>query len=112
MRAQASKIGGLSMFKAILNDEGMKVWGCAFPGRMIPINTPYPVKAKLGDIGEQEVYLVAWAALSHQEQELILENLMKQFHALRADVEAQIQEKGLPIRASYVSAVSMPARYF
>lgn len=96
------------MFKVILNDEGMKVWGYVFPGGMIPVNTPYAVRADLGGIGKQDVYLVAWAALSEQETELILEKMMKNFHATKLEIEAQIQEKGLPIRAIYVSTVSIP----
>lgn len=100
------------MFNAILNEEGRKAWEYVFPEGIIPINNPYPVKAKLGDIGEQEVYFVSWAVLHALQRETILDFMQIKFRAKRAQVESQIVQNGLPIRASWVSSVSAPSRYF
>jgi len=100
------------MFEAFLNEEGKKVWGYVFPEGLVPIKSPVPQRAKLGAEGFQLVYLVDWAALTEQQRELILEDLQRKFVAARAEVESQILEKGIPLRASLVDATSIPARYF
>jgi len=99
------------MFKAFLNDEGKKVWGSVFPDGLVPIKSPVPHTGTLDSNGDQPVYLVDWAALTEEQRELILEELARKFRAPRADVENQILEKGMPLRASLINATSMPLRF-
>jgi len=99
------------MFKAFLNEEGKKIWGYVFPEGLVPIKSPVPQRAKLGAEFEL-VFLVHWSALTQEQRELILEDLQRKFVAARAEVESQILEKGMPLRASLVDATSIPARYF
>lgn len=100
------------MIRALLNDEGKRVWGYVFPDGGIPVKNLASFKAQLGDIGEEEVYLVDWAALTDKQRLLIIEHLKKRFGDSAAAVEAEILKSGLPLRAKYVSCTSIHARFF
>lgn len=99
------------MFKAFLNEEGKKTWGFVFPEGSVPIESPIPIQAELPD-GQQLIYIVAWDELKPLERGLILNFLAERFKAPVSEVEKQIVEKGMPLRASLVDATSIPARYF
>lgn len=98
--------------KALLNDEGQKIWGFVFPNGGIPIKGISPYKAQIEGKGEMQVYLVDWAALSEEERDLILEHLKNRFGNSKEEVETEILKSGLPLRATLVSCVSIPVRYF
>jgi hypothetical protein len=98
--------------KALLNEEGMKIWGFVFPNGGVPIKGISAYKAQVEGKGEMEVYLVDWAALTDEERSLILDHLKNRFGSSKEEVEAEILKKGLPLRAALVSCVSIPARYF
>lgn len=101
------------MFKAFLNDEGKKMWGAIFPDGMIPIQNPFPGPGILGSSGQRaQVYMVAWDDLTPGQRGQVINLLAEKFHAPVSDVENQILEKGMPLRASFVSHTSIPAKYF
>jgi len=101
------------MMKALLNDEGKKVWGYVFPSGGVPIKGISSFKAEIEGKGEMDVYLVDWAALSEDERYLILSHLAEKNHLANSrPIEEQILKSGLPLRASLVSCVSIPGRYF
>lgn len=92
--------------KALLNDEGMKIWGFVFPNGGVPIKGISPYNAQIEGKGEMQVYLVDWAALTEKERDLILEYLGHKFGNSKILVEAEILKSGLPLRAALVSCVS------
>jgi hypothetical protein len=99
--------------KALLNDEGKKLWGYAFPDGAVPVKGISSFKANVEGQGEIEVYLVDWAALSEDEQYLILSHLAEKNHLANSrPIEEQILKSGLPLRASLVSCVPIPRHYF
>ena len=97
--------------KAILNDEGKRIWGYVFPNGEVPIKGTSSFKAQVEGKGEIEVYLVDLAALSQNEIALILDHLKNRFNNSEAEVESEIMKSGLPLRASLVSCVAIPARF-
>lgn len=98
--------------KALLNDEGKRIWGYVFPDGTVPIKGISSFKAQLEGKGETKVYLVDWDALVPRERDLILEYLGHKFGNSKILIEAEIKKTGLPLRASLVSCVSIPARFF
>lgn len=99
--------------KALLNDEGKKIWGYVFPNGAVPVKGISSFKANVEGEGEMEFYLVDWAALSEDEQCLILSHLAEKHHLANSKpIKEQILKSGLPLRASLVSCVSIPARFF
>jgi hypothetical protein len=99
--------------KALLNEEGQKIWGYVFPNGAVPVKGNSPSKAEVEGKGEIDVYLVDWAALSEDEQYLILSHLTEKNHLSNSrPIEEQILKSGLPLRASLVSCVPIPGRYF
>ena len=99
--------------KALLNDEGKKLWGYVFPNGEVPVKGINSFNAHIEGLEEKmQVYLVDWAALSEEERDLILEHLKYRFGDSKAAVETEILKKGLPLRAALVSCVSIPARFF
>lgn len=97
--------------KALLNDEGKKIWGEIFPDGNIPVVSPQRHHAMLE--GKRElVYLVAWNDLTPDQRSLILNHLAKKFKGSTQSVETQILKDGLPLRASLVACVPIPLRYF
>jgi hypothetical protein len=97
--------------KALLNDEGKKIWGFVFPNGEVPIKGISSYKAQIEEKGEMEVYLVDWAALTDQERDLILDHLKSRFENSKVAVLTEILKNGLPLRAFLVSCVSIPARF-
>ncbi len=98
--------------KALLNDEGKKLWGFVFPNGEVPIKGISPVKAQIEERGTMDVYLLDWAALTEEQRGLILEHLKERFGNSVVEVETEILKSGLPLRACLVSCVSIPARFF
>lgn len=97
------------MIMALLNDDGKKVWGYVFPDGEIPVKSIAPFNAKLGDIGNEKVFLVDWAALTENQRSLILHHLSEKFDVSIFNIEEKILTTGLPIRGKYVSSTSFPA---
>ena len=97
--------------KALLNDEGMKIWGFVFPNGGVPIKGISSYKAQIEGKGEMQVYLVDWAALDEEQRDLILERLKDKFVSSKEAVETEILKSGLPLRATLVSCVRIPLRY-
>lgn len=98
--------------KALLNDEGKKIWGFVFPNGGVPVKGISSYEADVEGKGKMEVYLVDWAALSEEERDLILDHLKSRFGDSKETVETEILKSGLPLRACLVSCVSIPLRFF
>lgn len=101
---------------ALLNAKGREVWSFVFPDGKVPIKGLMPFKAVLGMRGdghkEADVYLVDWDALTAEQKALIVDHLKVRFNGKESDVKAQIEVHGLPLRASLVSSVAIPGRFF
>lgn len=97
--------------KALLNDEGKKIWGYAFPDGSIEVTSFAPSTMQLGDT-KLDAYIVAWDNLTPVQRGQIIKHLAEAFASSEQQVETEILEKGLPLRASLVSCVPIPARYF
>jgi len=99
--------------KALLNDEGKRLWGYVFPDGEVPIQGINSHKVRIGDLGgEIDVYLVDWGALTAEQRSLILRHLKNRFVSSEVAVEAEILKSGLPLRAALVSCVPIPGRFF
>lgn len=99
------------MIKALLNDEGRKVWGYVFPEGEIPVKNLVSAEATLEGLGKEQVYLVNWAALTKKQRSLILAHLKLLTCVSVKKIQAEILAKGLPLRAKYVSCTSVPSRF-
>jgi hypothetical protein len=100
--------------KALLNEEGKKIWGYVFPNGTVPVKSVQPFEAKIKGKGKgtMSVFLVDWAALTETERGLILDHLKGRFGDSREGVEAEVLKNGLPLRSVLVSCVSIPGRFF
>lgn len=105
--------------KALLNDEGKRIWGFAFPDGEIPVTGPGPSIAKVdGNAGPLEngtmfpAYMVAWDQLNTLQKTKILEYFKERFGGSPEDVLRQIEHDGLPLRAALVSSVMIEGRFF
>jgi hypothetical protein len=113
--------------KALLNEEGQKLWGFVFPDGEVPVKNIMSFKAHIDEPTDTKhiskdvkalagkdinVYLVDWAALTEEQRNLILEHLKCRFGSSEDTVEAEILKSGLPLRACLVSCVSIPGRFF
>jgi hypothetical protein len=105
--------------KALLNDEGKKIWGYAFPDGEIPVKNAVAFKAEavgsagpLKDKAVFDAYLVDWDKLNTVQKQKILQHFKERFNGSPQEVLAQLEKNGLPLRASLVSCVSILARYF
>jgi hypothetical protein len=97
--------------KALLNDEGKKLWGHIFPNGEVPIKGISPQQAQVEGKGKMAVYLVDWAALTENERDMILVHLGRRFGNSKFLIEAEILKNGLPLRADLVSCVPFPLRF-
>ncbi len=93
--------------KALLNDEGKKIWGAIFQDGTIPVLSPVSHKASLGG-AEEEIYVVAWDDLTPVQRGQVINQLAEKFKASTQAVEAQILKQGMPLRAALVSCVPIP----
>lgn len=99
--------------KAILNDEGMKVWEKIFPNGIIPIKSPIVNNAKVAETNEPiRVYMVDWATLTDTQRENILQRFSERTGWSMDAVEEEILKVGLPLQEKYVSTVAIPMRFF
>ena len=96
--------------KALLNDEGKKIWGAIFQDGAIPVLSSVSHKASLGGV-EEAIYVVAWDDLTPVQRGEVINQLAEKFKASTQAVEAQILKEGMPLRAALVSHVSIPARF-
>lgn len=87
---------------AYLNAEGRELWGHLFGDRQVPVVSMLPQKGFLGPRGDppEEFYLVYWDELTTLQKHGILEKVLEKRGGSRAEIEAQIAEKGLPLRRS------------
>lgn len=100
------------MIKAILNDDGKKVWGDIFPDG-VPVQNLGSQLAELEDLGQDiKVYMVAWDLLSPVRRAVIINRLASKFHSSPTEIENDILKKGLPLQSKYVSYVAIPTRFF
>jgi hypothetical protein len=95
--------------KALLNEEGKKIWGYVFPNGTVPVKSVQPFEAKIKGKEKMSVFL---AALTEAERGLILDHLKGRFGDSREAVEAEVLKSGLPLRSVLVSCVSIPGRFF
>lgn len=87
-----------------------------FPGGCCPIrNVLVPGRAVMqGDNGDQpqDFYDVDLAALAPETRAALARRVAEKLGGTVAEVEAQMSERGLPLRAVHVQAVSTDSRAF
>jgi len=104
-----AEVEGINM-KAILNEEGKKVWGAIFPDG-VPVLDIASRTAEIEELGKDiKVYMVAWDALTPVQRGQILNLLSEKFKCSVRIIENDILDKGLPLQAKYVSGVAIPTR--
>ncbi len=96
--------------KAILNDEGKKVWGSIFPDG-IPVLDIASRTVEIEELGKDiKVHMVAWDVLTSVQRGQVLNLLATKFHCSEQVIENDILAKGLPLQAKHVSCVAIPTR--
>ena len=100
------------LYSAILDPSGPNyaTWFGIFGGNQVPLKSPHEVKAELGD-KSVPVYLLDLPALSLPQRARLLSVVAQKFGVPIYEVEAQLKEKGFPIRAADV-IVSISTRAF
>ncbi|MGD6811151.1 MAG: hypothetical protein ACQCN3_15770 [Candidatus Bathyarchaeia archaeon] len=84
---------------ACLNAEGKAFFGDIFPDGEVPIQSIMPQHAKLEGVnGIDKVFLVDWKELSAQQQDALLEKIIKKFGASKETILKDILKVGLPLR--------------
>lgn len=91
---------------ASLNEEGMELFGDAFPDKIVPVVSMIPMWGPLGspESPPQSYFLVQWDELEKEAQEILLELLSERFGSTQAEVLAQIAEVGLPLRRALTNS--------
>jgi hypothetical protein len=94
------------MPKAILTEYGKQRWADVFPEGTLPVKSYVPVSSNVGNI-----YLVDWAAITEEQRQAVLQKLADRFNISKREVEMQVLQDGLPIRAELVT-VAIPFKFF
>jgi len=105
--------------RAVLNEEGKKIWSYVFPDGEVPVKNVLPIKGQVdGNAGPLkdgavfQAYIVDWECLTNVQKQKILEHFKTRFGGPVKAVLAQIEKDGLPLRANLVSSVAIPGRFF
>ncbi|MHC4573368.1 MAG: hypothetical protein ACYS76_04440, partial [Planctomycetota bacterium] len=98
---------------AILNNEGMELFGDVFPDKRIPVLNPLSHETKLEGVGEKKVYLVNLSLLKRVDEATYKKLLNKLSEKFNAPIEAmgEIYKHGLPLRAELVASVEIDPRF-
>jgi hypothetical protein len=101
------------LWTATLNSSGpnFDLWRSIFGERRIPLKSPAPVKTKLGDEPDVEVYLLDLRAVTLKQRAALLAAVAQRFQVPIYEIEAAIADGGFPIRAVDV-IVAMSPRAF
>jgi hypothetical protein len=75
--------------------EFIEVFGTA----VVPIQSPVPVIAELGDEGEHKVFMLDLKRLTHEKYDRLVAHVARKFGAPEAAVDVSLRERGLPIKA-------------
>ena len=91
------------LFRATLNPEGpnYETWRQIFH-RDVPLQSPVPVMATLGENERVEVYLLQLQALTLGQRSKLLTIVAQKFGVPVYEVEKQFRTRGFPIRATDV----------
>ena len=99
---------------AILNDEGMKLFGDIFPDKKIPVLTPLSGETKLEGVGKKQIHLVNIALLRRVDEptyQKLIKKLSEKFNAPMEAMDEEFNKHGLPLRAELVSSVEIDMRF-
>lgn len=89
------------LYTAILNPRGPNYehWSRIFAHNPVPLESAGPIKVTLGEEKDVEVYRLNLRAMTLHQRARLLGFIAQQFGVTVAEVEAQIQRDGFPIRA-------------
>lgn len=99
---------------AILNDEGMKLFGDIFPDKKIPVLHPLSGETELEGVGENQIYFVNILLLRRVDEtayQKLIRKLSEKFNAPIEALKDEFNEHGLPLRAELVSSVEIDMRF-
>ncbi len=99
---------------AILNDEGMNLFGDIFPDKKIPVLHPLSGETELEGVGEKQIYLVNITLLRRIDEETyqkLLKKLSEKFNAPIEAMDEEFSQHGLPLRAELISSVEIDMRF-
>ena len=99
---------------AILNEEGMKLFGDIFPDKKIPVLHPLRGETELEGVGEKQIYLVNVALLRRVDESAYQKLIKKVSEKFNAPIEVMGEEfnkRGLPLRAELVLSVEIDMRF-
>lgn len=99
---------------AILNAEGMDLFGDIFSDKRIPVLAPLKNEAELEGEGIKSIYLVNVKLLRRVDekayQKLIIK-LSEKFKATKDALEEEFNKNGLPLRSELISSVEIDMRF-
>lgn len=99
---------------AILNSEGMKLFGDVFPDKKIPVLHPLSGETELEGVGEKRIYLVNIPLLRRVDEptyQKLIKKLSEKFKAPIEDMDKEFTKNGLPLRAELISSVEIDMRF-
>ncbi len=99
---------------AVLNDEGMKLFGDIFPDKKIPVLHPLSGVTELEGAGEKKIYLVNISLLRRVEEptyQKLIKMLSEKFNVPIEAMDEAFNKQGLPLRAELVSSVEIDMRF-
>ena len=99
---------------AILNDEGMKLFGDIFPDKKIPVLHPLSGETKLEGVGKKQIYFVNILLLRRVDEtayQKLIRKLSEKFNAPIETLKDEFNEHGLPLRGELISSVEIDMRF-
>jgi hypothetical protein len=99
---------------AILNKEGMNLFGDIFPDKRIPILSPLSNNTELNGVGEKQIFLVNIKLLRSVDEDAyqkLIKKLSNKFNAPIEEMDKEFNQHGLPLRAELTSSVEIDVRF-
>lgn len=100
---------------ALLNQEGMRLFGDIFVNGEVPVLSPIPIEAEFQDLDEiKKIYLVNLELLRQRDSagyQQLLTRLSIKFNTPELDLEETWDNEGLPLREELTTGVCFEQRY-
>jgi hypothetical protein len=101
------------LWTCILNSSSAnyETWHRIFGEDRVPLQSSRPVRAQLGSETDVEAYMLNLNAMTLRQRANLLSSLAQKFKCPISEIEAELQQRGFPIRAVDV-VVSYDMRAF
>lgn len=102
-------------FTATISKESPRyaIWMQVYGSDTVYIQSPIPYEAEIVDLGEQSIYMLDLELLTSEQRERQIAHIAERFELDPAEVEAELDEHGVPILAEDVTVtIGHPQKWF